>query len=201
MDQSHEMISHPSLSTRASRMSLSDGAELRFRNDNHSAQSVESHSMIPLQVPTAAVNIDTSSWFRWWLPEILASILSVISMGSLIVLLKVYDRRGLKDIDLPGSLTLSGLIALISELARVALMVPVGSALSQEVWLWLSRVRTGSTCKSQVQDLDLSDAASRGAWGSFMLLFKAPRRYLSHGIVTRIRAEARVGGLLLVERS
>ena len=181
-------------------MSFSDGTELHFWSDNHSAQSIESHSMIPPQVPTAAVNLDTSSWFRWWLPEILASGLSVISVGSLIILLKVYDRRGLKDIDLPGSLTLNGLIAFISELARVALMVPVGSALSQEIWLWLSRVRTGSTCKSQVQDLDLSDAASRGAWGSFMLLFKAPRRYLPYGIVTKIRAEARVGGLLLVGR-
>lgn len=180
-------------------MSLSDGSELRFRSD-HSAQSIESHSMIPLQDPTSAVNKDTSSWFRWWFPEILASIVSVTSMGSLIVILTVYDRRALKDIDLPSSLTLNGLIALISELARVALMVPVGSAVSQEVWLWLSRVRTRSTRRSQLRDLEFSDAASRGAWGSFIFLFKARRRYLAYRTITKFGADAQVDGLLIVER-
>lgn len=194
MDESHEMISHPSLLSHASQRSFSDGDELRFRSDGHRAQSIDSHSRIPLQGPTAAVNINTSSWFRWWLPEILASILSVISMGSLIVLLTVYDRRGLKDIDLPGSLTLNGLIALISEIARVALMVPVGSTVSQEVWLWLSKGRAGPARPSQVQDLASSDAASRGAWGSFMFLFKARRRYLVHAMITKFRAEARADG-------
>ena len=185
------MISYPSLLSHASQRSFSDRDELRFRTDNHSAQSIKS---------TAAVNIDTSSWFRSWLPEILASILSVISMGSLIVLLKVYERHRLEDINLPGSLTLNGLVALISEIARVALMIPVGSAVSQEIWLWLSRVRTGSTRRSQVQDLELSDAASCGALGSFMFLFKAPRRYLAQGNTIEIEAETRVGGLLAVGR-
>ncbi len=200
MDESHEMSSHPSLLSHVSQRSFSDGDELRFRSDNHYVQPIESHSMTLLQGSTAAVNTDTS-WLRWWLPEILASVLSVIAMASLIALLMVYDRRGLKDIDLPGSLTLNGLIAFISEVARVALMVPVGSAVSQEAWLWLSRYPTGSTRRSQVQDLDISDAASRGAWGSFMFLLKAPRRYLAHAVITKFGAEARVDGLLVVGRS
>lgn len=189
MDESHEMISHPALLNHASQMSFGDGSELRARSDNHFAQPIESHSMTLLQEPTSAVKIDTSSWLRWWLPEVLASVLSVASMGSLIILLKVYDRRGLEDIDLPSPLTLNGLIALISELARVTLMVPVGSAVSQEVWLWLARARTRSTRRSQVYDLEFSDAASRGAWGSFMFLFTGRRRYLAHGIVENSGAE------------
>lgn len=71
-------------------------------------------------------------------------------MRSLVGLLKMYDHRGLNDIDMPGSPILNSLIALISYLAHVALMISFGCAVSQEVWLWLSRVRTGSTCKSQV---------------------------------------------------
>lgn len=98
--------------------------------------------MIAPPVLKAAVNVYASPWFRWWLPEIPASILSAILMGSLVGLLKMYDRRGLNDVDLPGSLTLNSLIALILELARVALMVPLGCAVNQEVWLWRSRVRT-----------------------------------------------------------
>lgn len=82
--------------------------------------------MIPLQAPVVAVNKDTGSWLRCWLLEILALVLLVILMVTLIVLLKSTDRRGLKDTDPPGSLTLNGLVALISELARIALMIPVG---------------------------------------------------------------------------
>ena len=44
----------------------------------------------------------------------------------------------MQDVGLPSGLTLNGLIALLSTIARVALMVPVASVLSQEVWLWLS---------------------------------------------------------------
>ena len=59
-------------------------------------------------------------------------------MGSLVGLLKMYDRRGLNDIDMPGSRILSSVIALISYLAPVALMVLFGCAVSQEFWLWLA---------------------------------------------------------------
>ena len=194
MDESHEMTSHPSLLSHASQRSFSNGDEPRFGSDSHHARSIDAHSMIPLEGTTPAVNINTSSWFRWWLPEILASVLSVVSMGSLIILLAVYDRRGLKDTDLPSSLTLNSIIALISEIARVALMVPVGSTVSQEVWLWLSKGRSRPAYRSQVQDLATSDAASRVAWGSFMFLLKAPRRYLAHGVGERFEAEVGADG-------
>ena len=52
-------------------------------------------------------------------------------------------------------------------------MVPVGSAISQEVWLWLSKAQKDS---GVLQNLESSDAASRGSWGSLIFLVRARTR-------------------------
>lgn len=62
------------------------------------------------------------------MPELFASLFFVI---SLILLVRSYHGRGIGELNLPYSLTLNGLIALISTVNGVALMFPVGSTLSQ----------------------------------------------------------------------
>ena len=113
------------------------------------------------------------SFFRWWLPELFASLLSVASLISLIAVLRHYHGRGIQDLRLPSSLTLNGLVAILSTLTRASLMVPIGSAISQDVWLWLSKPQKG---RGQLQDLEFSDAASRGSWGSLVFLIRARSR-------------------------
>ncbi len=88
--------------------------------------------------------------------------------------------HSLNQIDLPRSIGLNGLVALLSTVNRVALMVPVGSAMSQEVWLWFSSTRRRPVCRARLRDLESSDAASRGAWGSLLLLFRARTRHSQH---------------------
>lgn len=114
------------------------------------------------------------AFFQWWLPEIFASMLSVVSLLFLVVLLRHYEGRGIHDLNLPSSLTLNGLVAILSTLIRVSIMVPIGSAISQEVWLWLLKSR--KDC-GRLQNLEFSDAASRGAWGSLIFLIRARTRY------------------------
>lgn len=116
------------------------------------------------------------SFFRWWLTELVASLLSLGSFLSLVAILNHYDGRGLQEINLPYSLTLNGVIAAISTLIRVTLMVPVEASLSQDAWLWFSAAKQNKVCKSRLADLEVSDEASRGAWGSFLFLFRARRR-------------------------
>ena len=115
--------------------------------------------------------------FRWWMPELFASLLSMISFVSLVFILRNYHGRALNQIDLPRSISLNGLVALLSTVNRVALMVPVGSAMSQEAWLWFSNIRRRPVCRARLCDLESSDAASRGAWGSLLLLFRVETRY------------------------
>ena len=113
------------------------------------------------------------SFFRWWMPELFASLLSVASLIALIAILRHYHGRGIHDLYLPSSLTLNGLVAILSTLTRVSLMVPIGSAISQEVWIWLSKPHKEY---GQLQDLEFSDAASRGSWGSLIFLIRARTR-------------------------
>ena len=91
------------------------------------------------------------------------------SLIALIVLMCNYRGRSLEQVELPVTLTLNGLVAILSTINRAALMVPVGSVLSQEVWLWLSGSSNKSAHqRSRLRDLEPSDIASRGAWGSLI---------------------------------
>jgi Protein of unknown function (DUF3176) len=116
-------------------------------------------------------------FFRWWLPEILASVLSIAAILAIAIVLRVYNGRSLENLGLPKYLTLNGLIAAIATFDRVFLIVPVGSAISQEAWLWFASNDRVAKPKSRLRDLNLSDAASRGAWGSFIFIFCTPTRY------------------------
>ena len=118
----------------------------------------------------------THTGLRWWLPEIFASLVSVSSFVALVAVVRHNQGRGLQDVDLPPSLTLPGLIALLSTLIRATFMVPIGSALSQEGWLWLSETKRTGKGGAQLSDLELSDAASRSAWGSFVFLLQIKKR-------------------------
>ena len=112
---------------------------------------------------------------RWWLPELVASILSLASLATTVAVLRRFDGRSLNNLGLPKDLTLNGIIAAISTINRVCLMLPVSAAISQEVWLWFAEPST--TKRRPLEDLGKSDAASRGSWGSIVFLFsiRAPR--------------------------
>ena len=113
---------------------------------------------------------------RWWLVEILASIVSVAALITIIIIVIYYRGRGLEDIRLPSQLNLNSLVALLSTICRVALMIPVASVISQEVWTWLYESHEDSINHRQLQDLELSDEASRSAWGSFKFLLQTRRK-------------------------
>ena len=135
------------------------------------ASLIESHFREPTESAKPAPQRKGCLDLRWWLPEIVASVLSLVSFVSLVFLLWSYQGRSLEDLHLPASLTLNGVVAIISTINRAALMIPVGSIMSQEVWLWLSKRR------GRLADLDLSDAASRGAWGSMQFLIRPRKRF------------------------
>ena len=118
------------------------------------------------------------SSIRWWLPEIGASLVSVACFVALVAVVRHFQGVGVQDTGLPSNLTLNGLIALLSTFNRVALMVPIASAMSQEVWVWLSETRKRR--KGQLRDLETTDAASRSAFGSFLFLFQYRRSWLAY---------------------
>lgn len=122
------------------------------------------------------------SIFGWWKYELLASAISIGTIMALALVVRRYEGRPIQDINLPQSLQLSALVAALSTVMRVSLLVPVASAMSQDSWLWFSNPgqQNGKVCRSRLKDLDLTDNASRGPWGSLLFLLKGRGRWFAY---------------------
>ncbi|KAH0367761.1 hypothetical protein KCU65_g4399, partial [Aureobasidium melanogenum] len=105
-----------------------------------------------------------------WAFEIIASVCSILCFIALITVLEV-SRGKEPQFWLGGRITLNGLVALISAIARASIMVSVAASLSQLKW---NRFAHESAESSQclLGDLSRYDKASRGPWGSFKLLVR-----------------------------
>ena len=110
----------------------------------------------------------------------MSSWISIAALIALVIVLRTYNGRGLDDLRLPSWLSLNSLVALIATINRVALVAPVEAAMIQEVWLWFSSTRDGEEARSRLEDLEIFDEASRGAWGSCIFLWRRGGRWLSH---------------------
>lgn len=112
--------------------------------------------------------------FAWWIPELFASLFSVIALGCTIGVLSHYNGSLLTEIDLPKHLTLNGVVAALATVNRACLNTPVCSALLQQMWLYLAKESEAKKSPaSHLRDLELYTDASAGAWGSLIFLCKA----------------------------
>jgi hypothetical protein len=110
----------------------------------------------------------------WWIPELFASLLSVVTLGCIIAVLRTYNGSLLTELDLPRYLTLNGVVAALATVNRACLNTPVCSALLQQMWLYLAtESKVKGSPRSRLRDLELYTDASTGAWGSLVFLCKA----------------------------
>jgi hypothetical protein len=109
----------------------------------------------------------------WWPFEIIAAVVSALAMTALIGVLYRYDGRVVQD--LPFSLTLNGVVAILATVSRTALMIPVASGISQGKWSWFYP-RGAILRGKKLEDLEMFDDASRGSWGSLKLLWRLKAR-------------------------
>ncbi|KAF2815304.1 uncharacterized protein BDZ99DRAFT_378589 [Mytilinidion resinicola] len=102
---------------------------------------------------------------RWdsmpWKLEILSWIGSLCFFIASIIVLRVLDDRPLPDVQF--NITPNAIIGLLATFAEVLLIVPVNSAIGQLKWLQALR-------KRPMDDFRTIDEASRGPWGSVLLL-------------------------------
>ncbi|OHF01925.1 hypothetical protein CORC01_02803 [Colletotrichum orchidophilum] len=99
--------------------------------------------------------------WRIWAWEVFCIFLSVSSFFLIVAVLCSYDQQPLPD--WPLNITLNTFLAFFTTLAKAAFMLPVSVAISQSQWSWFLKDRP-------LHDLHLFDQASRGPWGSVMLL-------------------------------
>ncbi|KAL0935998.1 uncharacterized protein CTRU02_208213 [Colletotrichum truncatum] len=102
-----------------------------------------------------------SSTLFAWLPELIWCLISIASVVGLAILLNQFHEKRLPE--WPLGLTLNTVVALLATFARAAFIVPVSESLSQLKWLWFRKERP-------LRDFQDFDAATRGPWGSLMLM-------------------------------
>ncbi|KAK1671305.1 hypothetical protein BDP55DRAFT_560652 [Colletotrichum godetiae] len=99
--------------------------------------------------------------WRVWNWELFYIFLSVSSFFLIVAVLCSYDQQPLPD--WPLNITLNTFLAFFTTLAKAAFLFPVSVAIGQTQWSWFLKDRP-------LHDLHLFDQASRGPWGSVMLL-------------------------------
>jgi hypothetical protein len=110
-----------------------------------------------------------------WLLEIVSWVFSAMCMAAVIVVLFILKDDPLTKWSLVNKigLTLNAYISILSKLAGAALLLPVSEALGQLKWSWFQQN------SKQMWDFEIFDNASRGPWGSLLLLIRTKGRALA----------------------
>ena len=107
---------------------------------------------------------------EWWLWELLSWCFAAFCMGAIAVLLAVFEGRALPQ--WPLGLTINSYVSVLGAFVKAALLLPTAEALGQLKWNWFA------TESRDITDFQTFDEASRGPWGSFILIIKTRARYV-----------------------
>jgi hypothetical protein len=110
-----------------------------------------------------------------WLLEIISWIFSAVCMTAVIAVLIYLKDDPLSKWSLAEKtgLTLNAYISILSKMAGAALILPVSEALGQLKWSWFQQN------SKQMWDFEIFDNASRGPWGSVLLLLRTKGKALA----------------------
>jgi len=110
-----------------------------------------------------------------WLLELLSWIFSAVCMASIIGVLIYYKDNALKSwtLEKRTGVTLNAYISVLSKMAGAALILPVSEALGQLKWSWFQQN------SKRMWDFEIFDNASRGPWGSMLLLLRTKGKALA----------------------
>ncbi|KAF2647027.1 hypothetical protein K491DRAFT_763891 [Lophiostoma macrostomum CBS 122681] len=112
-------------------------------------------------------HFDHKNWIYDWFWELLAWALSTILLVATILLLVTFDGKLASQWNC--QISINAMVAILSQAAVSALLLPVNASVGQQKWLWYQK-------EHDLVDLEAFDLASRGAEGS--LRFLSGRRRL-----------------------
>jgi hypothetical protein len=150
-----------------------DPSPIRSPGSERLATAEKGGSIRKSSTPNLAEGIEQKLWnysassnvVKRWLLEIISWLLSALCMCTIIIILFFLQNKPLPS-HWPLNITLNAYIAILSRIASASLMLPVSEALGQLKWSWFQ----GHSKK--MWDFELFDNASRGPWGSVMLLVR-----------------------------
>jgi hypothetical protein len=99
-----------------------------------------------------------------WLYEICSLAMGIICFVCVIALLKIYD--GKERPQWTDNITLNTVLSWLSTFWQASLVMPVAAGISQLCWVWCAEKT------KPLRDVCYYDAASRGPWGSLLLLYR-----------------------------
>lgn len=125
------------------------------------------HGHRPARQTKPPISTTLRDVLRWWI-DIWACIIATLAIAAEIWIHLRYN--GQPQASWPSTtLTLNGLIALLTTVYRGCLTVPVASVLSQSKWL---RFDAKNNKSHKLADYELLDEASRGSYGSLLVLWR-----------------------------
>lgn len=125
-------------------------------------------------VPNIAQRIEQKLWnysmsgniLERWLLEIVSWIISAICMTAIVAVLVVLRDQPVAKWPFTNiGLTLNAFVSILSRVAGAALLLPVAEAIGQLKWSWFIKGQS-----KKMWDFEMFDNASRGPWGSLLLL-------------------------------
>ncbi|KAF5721156.1 DUF3176 domain-containing protein [Fusarium globosum] len=120
--------------------------------------------------------------FRSWWQEIAWCVFAAGLLVLLVVLLKTHDKKPAPE----WFVSLNAVVAAIATICRASMVIPVSEGLSQLKWNAFAR------SQRPLDDLKTFDQASRGPFGSLLLLSKTRGRLLG---VSTVAAVVLISGL------
>ena len=99
-----------------------------------------------------------------WAPELIWCVVAVSLVATLVIILHRYQDEPLPD--WPLGLTLNTAVALISTGIRTTTVIVISEALSQLKW------NRFASDERRLSDLHIIDRASRGPWGSSLMVMR-----------------------------
>ena len=114
----------------------------------------------------------SGAWYRFsywaneaWLYEFLAWLISCYCFGGIVITLLAHNGQPIPE--WPLDITINAIVSALSTVMSSALLVPVSNAIGQAKWSWIVKER-----RRELEDIAVFDEASRGGWGSLVLLMK-----------------------------
>jgi hypothetical protein len=131
-----------------------------------SRPQIEPKNVQPLlRASTTIYDRIVSDWW-WW--ELVSWSFSFACLTAIVGVLWFYDGKRQPEFLVVG-ITLNAYVAVLAAVSKAALILPVSEAIGQLKWFWFQE-------GAVLWDFQLYDAASRGPWGSFMLLIRTKCR-------------------------
>jgi hypothetical protein len=102
------------------------------------------------------------NWHSRWTAETFSCVFTLLSLIGLIATLHAHQKRPLPQ--WPQLVNINSIVSLFSILIRAGVGMVLAEGISQSKWQWFRKAR-------KLSDLERFDSASRGAWGSVLLIF------------------------------